>query len=233
MNSEKNKKPVAPIHDNIFYKYCSQDWYSIIDKFQVVSSYKKNETIFSEGDEVKGIYSIIHGNVKVFSLYDKGKVRIKRLAGDGKILGHRGFATTYYPVSAIALTNTVVMFLPTEIFRTLIRTNPDLSIFLIDYFAEDLREAEERMKSLLHADVKHRIAKILLMLINSFGFEEGTNKLSYCLSRKDFASMAGITYESTVRTFAYFQKIKLIKLEGKSFRIIDHQGLKDYLISHK
>jgi len=232
MKTKTKQLPALSRTDNILYKYCSEEWHPIIDNSQVVYSFKKNEIIFSEGDPVKGIYFIISGKVKIFSVFDKTKLRIHRLAGDGKILGHRGFSAATYPVSAIALTDTVVSFFPTEIFRNLIKTNSTLSLYLIDYFSGQLRESEERMKSLMHSDVKHRMAKILFILIESFGFEPGSDKLSYCLSRKDFAGMAGITYETTVRTLNHFHKKGLIKIEGKGIRILDLEGLKDYILPH-
>ncbi|MCG3165412.1 MAG: Transcriptional activator protein Anr [Bacteroidia bacterium] len=233
MKAKPKPKKIIAKSENILYKYCSKEWHPIINNTIQFYNFKKNETIFSERDPVKGIYIINSGKVKVFSKFRKDKIRIHRLAGEGKILGHRGFSTTNYPVSAVTLIPTTVSFISNEIFVTLIRANPDFSIYLINFFAEQLRQSEDRMKSLMLSDVKHKIADILFILIDSFGFDgKESNKLSYCLSRKDFAAMAGITYETTVRTLAYFQRRKLIKIEGKSIRIINPVGLKKYTIPY-
>lgn len=228
-----NKKENNKLPNNILYKYCSKEWHPIINANTTLYSFRKNETIFAEGEPVKGIYIIQKGKVKVFSLLDKYKTRIHKLSSDGKILGHRGFHTENYPVSAIALTQTEVSFIPNEIFLSLIKTNSGLSIFLINFLADELRGSEERMKSLMHSDVKYRMAKIIFYLIDSFGFDtKDKTTLAYCLARKDFAAMAGITYETTVRTLAYFQRKKLIKLEGKNIKVINQAGLKKYILSH-
>lgn len=233
MNSKIKQKNVIAKSETILYKYCSKEWHPIIDNNIRLFNFKKNETIFSEGAPVSGIYIINSGKVKVFSKFGKDKIRILRLAGEGKILGHRGFSTTNYPVSAVALIPTTVSFISNEIFITLIKANPDFSIYLINFFAEQLRQSENRMKSLMLSDVKHKIAEILIILIDSFGFDaKETNMLSYCLSRKDFAAMAGITYETTVRTLAYFQRKKIIKIEGKSIRVINIIGLKKHTIPY-
>lgn len=218
--------------ENLFSKYCSDEWRQILNKNQSVFIVNKGGAVFSEGEEVKGIYIINKGKVKVVSAYGKNKERIHRLAGEGKLLGHRGFAALKYPVSAIALSETVVTFIPKDIFRTLIRTNPDLSIYIIDFMADELREAEERMKNFLNTDIKKRISFILLYLINSFGFEKGEEgKLAFALSRTDFASISGTTYETVIRTLMFLQQKKLIKLSGKDIYVPDVNKIRQFTIN--
>lgn len=213
---------------NPLYKYCSKEWHSIIDSSQVLSRINKGGIIFAEGEEVKGIYILIKGKVKVISTYDKDKERIHRLAGEGKLLGHRGLTSKLYPISAIALIDSMVIFIPEDIFIKLIKTNPELSIYLVRFLVEELKESEERVKNMMRVDVKRRIAGILLNLVDSFGYDnDKKGKLRYTLSRKDFASMAGTTYETVIRTLVYLQQKKLIKLEGKLIYIKNITGLKN------
>lgn len=207
---------------NILFTYCSKEWHPIITGNQVIYTIPKGERIFSEGDKVKGIYFINDGYIKVSSAYNKTHERILRLSGKGELLGHRGFAASRYPVSATALTNATLTFMPNTVFRTLIKSNPALSIYLVDFLADELREAEEGMKSLMYSDIKNRIARILIRLIDLVGYDKlDPQKLAFNLSRKDFANMAGTTYETVVRTLAYFHKKKYIRIDGKAIRIIN------------
>lgn len=234
MENTNNEINDASTRSNILYQYCSEEWHPIIAQNQVLLNKKKGELLFSAGEKVKGIYLIIKGKVKVVSPSYNNEEHIHRLSGNGKILGHRGFAALLYPISAVALTDLSVSFIPNDIFKILIKTNPSLSFYLIEFFAEDLRQSEERMKNLMYSDVKNRIAKVLLTLIDSFGYDEKElNKLSYSLSRKDFASMAGVTYETVIRTLKEFQEKKFIKLEGKEIFIINHNNLRDFAFSIK
>lgn len=50
-------------------------------------------------------------------------------------------------------------------------------------------------------------------------------KLAYTLSRNDIASMANTTYESVVRTIAESNKVKIIKIDGKSIHILNLKKL--------
>ncbi|MCK6649843.1 MAG: Crp/Fnr family transcriptional regulator [Bacteroidia bacterium] len=184
--------------------------------------------MFKQGDKVNGIHFIVKGNVKVSVLKSEHPERILRLAGPDKILGHRGIANSHYSITATALTDCEILFLPNDIFITLLRTNPDLSMFLINFLAVEMRDSEDRMINLIQLDVKERIACILITLSESFGFDEKEpTKLSYTLSRKDFASFAGTTYETVIRTLISLQKSKLIKLAGKEIHILNLPGLKN------
>lgn len=225
-----NKAIDSNVRENIFFRYCSKEWYPIILNNQKTINVVKDDNIFIAGEPVKGIYIINTGKVKVISTYEGGKEQILRLASDGKILGYRGIAAKLYTVSSVALTDSVLTFIPYDIFITLIKTNPSFSLFIIDFMAEELRRLEERMKNMVQLEVKERIACIILTLIDSFGYDiNEPGKLSYSLSRKDFSSIAGTTYETVVRSLIHLHKMKLIRLDGKEIYIPNEKKLKEFV----
>lgn len=210
---EETKSPT----DIFLAKYITPEWLPLINMYKTEQVFKAGDRIFSEGDEVSGIYIINSGKVKVVSQYEKDKERILRLAGDGKFLGHRGIAFPLYPVSAIALTDTSVCFFPRGIFIKLVKANPEFSLYMLDFISKELYDSEERMKNIIHHDVKMRVAEIICMVVDAFGYDKNNKfKLSYSLSRKDIANLAGTTYETVIRILLQLQKMKLIQVEGKS-----------------
>ncbi len=228
------KKEKIKNNSGLLYKYCAKEWHALIDSNLKRFLYKKGEFIFKQGDKVEGIHIIEKGNVKVGILYKDHPERILRLAGPNKLLGHRGIANNNYPITATALTDCEVLFLPNSIFISLLKANPDLSLFLINFFADEIRDSEERLINLIQLEVKERMACVLVVLAESFGFcKDNPTKLAYTLSRTDFASFVGTTYETIIRTLFLLQKSKLIKLEGKEIHILDIDGLKKLLISSK
>lgn len=224
------KKAKSKNDSGILYKYCSQEWHTLIDSNLKRFLFKKGDFIFRQGDKVEGIHIIVTGNVKVGILYPEHPERILRLAGPNKLLGHRGIANNYYPITATALTECEILFLPNNIFVSLLKTNPELSLYLINFLAEEIRDSEERLINLIQLEVKERMACVLIALAESFGFnQESPTKLAYTLSRTDFASFVGTTYETIIRTLFSLQKSKLIKLEGKEIHILNLNGLKKML----
>src|SRR5439155_25851320 len=94
-----------------FCKLCLKDWMLAVSAHRKNFSFKKGELLLREGEEVKGIYFVYKGLVKVHKKWSRDKEFILRFAANGAIVGHRGFGDTYYPISATALEPTIVCFL--------------------------------------------------------------------------------------------------------------------------
>ncbi|MDX2362305.1 MAG: Crp/Fnr family transcriptional regulator [Crocinitomicaceae bacterium] len=211
--------------NNIIQKYCSQEWQDFVNFHSEILEFKVNQSIFEIGDDTNGLYLIDTGKVKITTLTPMKTTRIIRLAANNDVIGHRGFGGTWkYTISAIALEDTKVIFIPTKIFNQVVKTNPDFGFYMMMFFAEELRDSE----SLAHqCPVKNLVAQVLFKNLNAFGLEEGSTKLSYTLSRKDIASMAGTTYETVVRSLSELQKDGAIQIEGKTIHISSEEILKE------
>lgn len=226
INKKIKEQPVNAF-ETFLSNYCTEEWMFLLKNYLTVKSFKKEQRIITEGDKVTGVYFINKGMVKVVSLFDKTNERILRLANKGSLVGHRGLYSKNYPISAIALSDTEVTFIPMDIFTILIKTNPDFSIFLITFISEELRSADEQMKNMIHGEVITRISIIICMLIDAFGYDVKEKlRLNYTLSRKDIANIAGTTYESVIRNLTQLENKKIIKMDGKNFIITDETNLR-------
>lgn len=208
----------------VLKKYCSDGWYDFIRFHSQILTYKKDEYIFRAGEKTSGIYIINSGKVKITAETGNSTERIIRLAADEDILGHRGFGGSWkYTVSAIALEDVELLFIPLKIFNAAVRGNPEFAYFMMMFFAEELRESE-RLASQL--PIRNVIASTLFNNYKVFGFDkESKTKLSYTLSRKDMASQAGTRYETLVRTLADLNNEGVIKIDGKSIHILNLKRL--------
>lgn len=207
-------------------KYCSEGWCDFIFFHSKVATIGKDEFIFKAGDDALGIHIVNSGKVKVVAKTGNDTERIIRLAAEDDILGHRGFGGEWkYTVSAIALEETELLFIPLKIFNEAIRANPEFAYFMMIFFAEELRESE-RLASQL--PIRNVIASVLYNNLQVFGYANGSKtKLSHTLSRKDLASQAGTRYETLVRTLADFNNEGIIKIDGKSIHILSEKELID------
>lgn len=205
----------------------SQEWFVILKKLTSSQKYKKNERIIEEGTPVKGFYFINSGKVKITTSIYEGQERILRLSHTGHLMGHRALSADVYPISAIAATDVEITFIPTNVFIKMIKQNPDFAIFLVEFIARDLRETEERMKSIIHNDVIIRVAMIICFLIDSYGYDVNNKKqLHFTLPRSEMANMAGTSYESVIRTLAKLEELKLIRLEKKHILVLKEFALR-------
>lgn len=206
-------------------QYCSKEWIDFIEFHKSVYTLKKDNIIFKEGDDVKGLYIINKGKVKVFSNESTGKEKIFRLAGEGEILGHRGFGGDWvYPVSAKTYEETKLSFIPLNIFNLLAKTNIEFTYQLMMFFAEELRNSETKIN---HLQVKNRVARAILYNYTVFGADKKDPQLlSFTIPRKDYASITNTTYESIIRTLKELSDEKIIQTSGKHIKILGLETLK-------
>jgi CRP-like cAMP-binding protein len=204
---------------------CLKEWLPAIENNRKDFKVKKGDLIFKEGDEVKGIYFVNNGVIKVHKRWDTDKDLIIRFASTGTIFGHRGLGyNDLYPVSATALENSIISFFDMDFFEATMKVNSDFTYKLLMFFAEELRESERRMRNLAHMPVKGRIAEALLLLHKQFGVD-ANNIIDIELSRQDLASFAGTTYETVFRVMNDLTSERLVTVTGKSISIINNQGL--------
>jgi CRP/FNR family transcriptional regulator len=212
--------------DSFLKQYCSNEWQEFVNFHKKQITAKKDTYIFKEGEVTEGLYIVNKGKVKVVAADLEGKEALIRLAANGDILGHRGFGGNWtYPISAITYEETELTFIPIKIFNVLAKSNTEFTYQLMMFFAEELRRSEEKIMQL---PVRNRVAKAVLMNYKAFGFDEqDQNKLSYTLSRKDYASKARTTYETVIRVLSDLNKDNIINIKGKSIVIPNLDLLKE------
>jgi CRP/FNR family transcriptional regulator len=208
-----------------FCKLCLKDWIPAVSAHRSNLKFKKGELIFREGEEVKGIYFVYSGRVKVHKKWSGDKELILRFAGQGAIVGHRGLGgDNYYPASATALEPTIMCYMDLDFFMSSLKVNHDLTLNLLNFFAEELKESEKRMRNMAHMSVKGRLAYALLLLKNKFGLTQEGN-VNIILSRQELASYVGATYETVFRTLGELSNDRIISISGKEIKLLNETTL--------
>lgn len=216
-------------HNCLISKYCSSNWLSIIDSKKGQLSYKKGQYIFYQGYQVFGIYFINQGKVKVITTGKDDRERIVRLATNGDILGHRGYAVDTYSVSAVALEDSVVCFIDNEMIYEAFMANPKLLYNLMVFYSQELRKSETRMRLMSEMNIRDKIVNALVYLIEIFGIDPKERKLDVAISRQEIASLAGTYAEQVSRTITGLKEKNIIMTNGRKIVINDYQGLKEII----
>lgn len=180
----------------------------------------KGNRFIQEGDPVDGIYFVHSGKVKVHKQWGD-KELIIRFAHNGAIVGHRGFTTQdnpVFPISATTLEPTRVCFIELEFFLSTLKVNTELTYQLMRFYADELKESEQKMYNLVHRTVKHRLALGIIRLQEEFG-TTAVGFINIQLSRQDLASYVGTTYESLFRMMNELIREGLIAMEGRQIQI--------------
>lgn len=200
-------------------RHCMPEWKEVTATHKKTLPIKKGKTLFDEGEEVKGIFFLYSGVVKIHAPWTDGRELIIRFARDGEIAGHRGLGgNSRYPVSATALEDTVACFVSNEFLELSMKANPLLTYTLMHFYATELQKAEQRLRNITHMEVKGRIAGALLDILQTFGTDKD-QFLTLKLTRQDIAAYAATTYETVFKFFAELTNAGIITTSGKDIRI--------------
>ncbi|WP_372474745.1 Crp/Fnr family transcriptional regulator [Capnocytophaga sp. ARDL2] len=186
---------------------------------------RKGETIFEEGHALKGIYCIKNGVCKLVKMNAQGKNVILKLTKGGDLLGQNAiFSNENSHLSAIAIEDMSVCFIPKTDLLKFFESNPRFSMEMTKELCNQLKSAEDFAISHTHKTVKERLANTLLEMKNIKGYDrEGF--ISLQLSRDDIASYVGTATESCIRLLSELKKEGVIELSGKKIKIIDEKKL--------
>ncbi|GAB3011967.1 hypothetical protein GCM10027051_13360 [Niabella terrae] len=212
-------------HKNILYQYCIAEWLPVIEQHRREINIRKGAALFEEGSPVGGIYFIIKGKIKIHQRWTTEKELILRFARDGDMVGHRGLARDkQYPITATALEDSQLFYLPIDIFEATLKVNPQLTYALMDFYANELEATERRVRHMAHMNVKSRIAEALLGLRQLFGLtEEGF--IDIRLTKQELAAYVGTTYETISRMLANLEQEGLIRSDGKNLMLLKENNM--------
>jgi len=165
-------------------------------------NFKKNDTIFAEGEIPSGIYCIESGKVKSIKNELKDMQRIVHLAGKGEILGVHEIVNNHsFTTTAIAMDKTKTIFLPAEDFISLIESDNRYKLMVMRSLVNRIDTMEHHLSLINDKPSEQRFADTLLMLAGKYGLKP-KKMLKVKLSMEELAS-----YTCTSRS--YMKKIIL------------------------
>ncbi|MEM9648198.1 MAG: Crp/Fnr family transcriptional regulator [Bacteroidota bacterium] len=186
---------------------------------------KKGEPLFDEGDKLNGVFCVRNGVSKLSKLSANGKDQIVKLATKGEVIGQRSvIAEESTNLSAVAVSDMEVCFIPKESITNSLHKNPDFTLEVLRHMAHDLKEADDVIVNMSQKTVKQRIAEAFLYLKNNFG-EDEQGFLALTLSREDISNVVGTATESAIRIISEFKKKGLIHTSGKKIGIKNERKL--------
>jgi len=212
------------LKDCFLCRHCMPEWRELIAVKKKTLPIKKGKPVFREGEKVTGIYFLYTGFVKVHKQWLGQKDLILRFASPGDILGHRGLGgADLYPITATALEDSQLCYISNDFLESSLKANPELTYQFMHFYAAELQRTEQRMRDMVHMEVKGRIANALLEIA----------KLPITITRQDIASYAGTTYETVFKFFTELTNGNVIATSGKDIRITDPARLASYISSSR
>lgn len=172
-------------------------------------SLRKKETLFSEGDTGHAVYICGRGAIQLSKFNAQGKETVIKIIEAGELFGEVIlFEHNSYPVTATALSKSLVYILPKRDFYGLLGQEAFRNDF-IRMLMKKQRYLAEQIHNLSTLTAEERL---LVFLQNRSGQGKGDTSP---LSKKDIASAIGANPETLSRILTNLTKNGLIEQNGK------------------
>ena len=192
-----------------------------------IHKYKKNETIYCEGEKPSHLMCLLKGKVKIYKEGVGGRSQIIRVIKNNEYFGYRAFfAEEDFVTAAAAFEPCTACLIPMDIILELLKENNELAMFFIKQLSKDLGISDERTVNLTQKHIRGRLAESLLFLKDAYGLEEDESTLSIYLSREDLANLSNMTTSNAIRTLSNFASEKIIAIDGRKIKLIDIDKLR-------
>ena len=190
--------------------------------------YRRNETIFHQGDPGDSLYVIESGAVKIVLPDPEGEEgAIIATLGTGDFFGELALLDgEEHSATAVALEPTEAMVLRREAFDRLVDEEPDLRRALFAGLVGELRRLTTHVGELHFLNLPGRLAtRIVRMAREADPAARGEARLPWVFSQSELAAMIGGTRQTVNRLLADFAAEGLIRIEKDTLVVPDLERL--------
>lgn len=192
-------------------------------------SYAKNDVILQEEEIGSALFVIVKGKVKVARNSNDGREVILTILSENDFFGEMAILDGQTRSATVtALEDTDLFIIQRNDFLTLLQSNPEVSIALLQELTQRLRVSDAKIKALSLKDAEGKVATVILQVADDIGkIKQGVVEIEKLPLQQDLANMAGTSRETISRTLHSFAKKGLIELDGNKLRIMDYEKFKE------
>jgi len=181
---------------------------------RTISGYRKNQTVFSQGDPADALFYIQKGKVKLTVVSKQGKEAVVSILGPEDFFGEACLAGQQQRIAtATALFECSIVRLEKRAAIQVIRDEPEFSeLFLAYVLSRNIRIEEDLVDQLFNSSEK-RLARVLLLLAN-FGKDGTPQKVIPKMSQETLAEIVGTTRSRVSFFMNKFRKLGFVDYNG-------------------
>ena len=182
---------------------------------------KRGEYLYRQGDQFSCVFAVCSGALKTFRLSGNGEELITGFHLPSELVGLSGMGSNIYPISALALEETLVCRIPLKQLDEQPLELSHLRRRLMRCMSRELRDNQQMRLLLSKKNADERIAAFLIDLSARFRSRDlPSNQFRLPMLRHEIGSYLGLAVETVSRVFTRFQQMRLIAAEGKEVHIL-------------
>ncbi len=189
-----------------------------------IRRYRKNETIFHQGDPGDSLYIVETGSVKIVLPSPEGEEgAIIATLARGDFFGELALLDgAPHSATAVAIEPTEALVLRRDRFDELVENDPQLRRALFAGLVTELRRLTGHVEELHFLDLPGRLASRIVRLARESQPDARTNvRLDWPFTQSDLAAMIGGTRQTVNRLLADMTAQDLVRLERDALIIPD------------
>jgi CRP/FNR family cyclic AMP-dependent transcriptional regulator len=181
---------------------------------RVISNYRKDQTVFRQGDPANSVFYIQSGKVKATVVSEQGKEAVIALLGADDFFGEGSLAGQPLRLSTVsAMTECVIVRIEKSDITRVIHEEPAFAELFISHLLSRNSRVEEDLVDQLFNSSEKRLARVLLLLAN-FGKEGRPVPIIAKISQETLAEMIGTTRSRVSFFMNKFRELGLIDYNG-------------------
>lgn len=164
-----------------------------------IESYDKGEVLFHRGDPAHAFYYIENGQIELSLISPDGQKKIVEVIPHGRTFAEAivFMREARFPVSAEALSDTIVYRIPNDAYHGLLKENSDACMRLLSDVCRHLHQRVQEIERLTLQNARNRLASYLIDHAVETDDDEATVRLD--LPKHIIAARLSITPETLSR----------------------------------
>jgi CRP/FNR family cyclic AMP-dependent transcriptional regulator len=188
----------------------------------------KYQYIYMADEPSAHVFFLIRGAIKIGTHSSDGREVIKSILHPRAVFGELCLVGEEYRQEFARCMNSGVQYysLACDDLRSLIEQHPALSLNFLQTVGGRLRQAENRLESLVFKDARTRIIEFIKDSANKCGRRVGYEMLlKHCLTQQDIANLTGTSRQTVTSVLNDLKKSNLIYFNRNSILIRDLANL--------
>ena len=187
----------------------------------------EGQLLFNQSDKVTDFYMVQSGKIKLFRLSPDGQEKIIEIVRPGEVFAEALMFTnqTDYPVSAAALTDTIVISINAKNFQEMLWDSTATCLLLLGDMSFRLRKLIKEIDNLTLQNGTCRVASYLIQEM-----PENKNEFELDMAKNVIAARLSIKPETFSRIIKSLNNKGILSINGNSVTIHDIETLKDHCV---
>ena len=213
-DAARSKRGTLSVKTKRKQPFVLESFLSQADGGRTKAHYRKNETIFRQGDSADAVFYIIDGECKVTVVSEKGKEAVVALHEKGDFFGEGCLTGQPRRLATVtAITVSEIMRLDKATMVRALHDEPKFSeLFISHLLARNVRVEADLVDQLFNSSEK-RLARLLLLMAN-FGKEGRPEPVIAKVSQETLAEMVGTTRSRVSFFMNKFRKLGFVDYNG-------------------